>query len=123
MSETTKSTRSGGRGFWLHQIVEYMIVAALILMSAQSEYPIVTSAFGIALLINVTITDGPLSAYKIISRQVHRIIDWLHVVALIVGAIALEIDQSTRTTLFGVAIALVVIALTTNYTKRVFHRS
>jgi hypothetical protein len=111
------------RGFWLHQIVEYLIAAALILMSAQSEYPIVTSAFGIALLINVTITDGPLSAYKIISRQVHRIIDWLHVVALIVGAIALEIDQSTRRTLFGVAIALVVIALTTNYTKRVFHRS
>jgi hypothetical protein len=111
------------RGFWLHQTVEYLIAAALILMSAQSEYPIVTSAFGIALLINVTITDGPLSAYKIISRQVHRIIDWLHVVALIVGAIALEIDQSTRRTLFGVAIALVVIALTTNYTKRVFHRS
>ena len=123
MSETTKSTRSGGRGFWLHQIVEYLIAAALILMSAQSEYPIVTSAFGITLLINVTITDGPLSAYKIISRQVHRIIDWLYVVALIVGAIALDIDQSTRTTLFGVAIALVVIALTTNYTKRVFHRS
>ena len=123
MSETLKPTRSGGRGFWLHQIVEYLIAAALILMSAQSEYPIVTSAFGITLLINVTITDGPLSAYKIISRQVHRIIDWLYVVALIVGAIALDIDQSTRTTLFGVAIALVVIALTTNYTKRVFHRS
>ena len=123
MSETTKSTRSGGRGFWLHQIVEYLIAAALILMSAQSEYPIVTSAFGITLLINVTITDGPLSAYKIISRQVHRIIDWLYAVALIVGAIALDIDQSTRTTLFGVAMALVVIALTTNYTKRVFHRS
>ena len=123
MSEITKSTRSAGRGFWLHQIVEYLIAAALILMSAQSEYPIVTSAFGIALLINVTITDGPLSAYKIISRQVHRIIDWLYVVASIVGAIALDIDQSTRTTLFGVAIALVVIALTTNYTKRVFRRS
>jgi len=123
MSETMKPTRSAGRGFWLHQIVEYLIAAALILMSAQSDYPIVTSAFGIALLINVTITDGPLSAYKIISRQAHRIIDWLYVVALIVGAIALDIDQSTRTTLFGVAIALVVIALTTNYTKKVFRRS
>jgi len=123
MSETMKPTRSAGRGFWLHQIVEYLIAAALILMSAQSDYPFVTSAFGIALLINVTITDGPLSAYKIISRQVHRIIDWLYVVALIIGAIALDIDQSTRTTLFGVAIALVVIALTTNYTKKVFRRS
>ncbi|MEY3414131.1 MAG: hypothetical protein RJA79_1006, partial [Actinomycetota bacterium] len=40
MSETMKPTRSAGRGFWLHQIVEYLIAAALILMSAQSEYPI-----------------------------------------------------------------------------------
>ena len=123
MSESAKSTRSTGRGFWLHQIVEYLIAAALILMSAQSDYPIVTSAFGIALLINVTIADGPLSAYKIISRLVHRIIDWLYVIALLVGSITLDIDQSTRTTLFGVAIALVVIALTTNYTKKVFRRS
>ncbi len=122
MSETRKLTRPVGRGFWLHQIVEYLIAAALILISAQSDYPIVTSAFGIALLINVTITDGPLSAYKIISRKIHRIIDWLYVVALIVGALALDIDQSTRTTLFGVAIALVVIALSTNYTKKLFRR-
>ncbi len=122
MSEMRQLTRPTGRGFWLHQIVEYLIAAALILMSAQSEYPIVTSAFGIALLINVTITDGPLSAYKIISRQVHRIIDWLYVVALIVGSLSLDIDQSTRTTLFGVAVALVVIALSTNYTKKVFRR-
>ena len=122
MSETRKLTRPVGRGFWLHQIVEYLIAAALILISAQSEYPIVTSAFGIALLINVTITDGPLSAYKIISRKIHQIIDWLYVVALIVGALALDIDQSTRTTLFGVAIALVVIALSTNYTKKLFRR-
>ena len=122
MSEMRQLTRPTGRGFWLHQIVEYLIAAALILMSAQSEYPIVTSAFGIALLINVTITDGPLSAYKIISRKVHRIIDWLYVVALIVGSLSLDIDQSTRTTLFGVAVALVVIALSTNYTKKVFRR-
>jgi hypothetical protein len=47
----------------------------------------------------------------------------LYVVALVVGASLLEIDQSTRMTLVGVAIALVLIALTTNYTKKVFRRS
>ncbi len=123
MSGVTKSTRSAGRGFWLHQIVEYLIAAALILTSAQSEYSLITAAYGVALLINVTVVDGPLSAYKIISRQVHRVIDWLYVVALVVGASLLEIDQSTRMTLVGVAIALVLIALTTNYTKKVFRRS
>ena len=112
-----------GRGFWLHQIVEYLITAALILMSAQSRHPFVLAAYGIALLINVTVVDGPFSAYKIISRGVHRIIDWLFVVALFAGAFLFDIDQSTSTTLFGVGLAIVVIALTTNYTKKVFGRS
>lgn len=115
--------RRGGRGFWLHQIVEYLIAAALILMSAQSRHPLVLAAYGIALLINVTVVDGPFSAYKIISRGVHRIIDWLFVVALFAGAFVFDVDQSTRTTLFGVGLAIVVIALTTNYTKKVFGRS
>ncbi|PHX94172.1 MAG: hypothetical protein CK542_01500 [Acidimicrobium sp.] len=115
--------KPSGRGFWLHQIVEYLIAAALILMSAQSSHPFVLAAYGIALLINVTVVDGPFSAYKIISRGVHRIIDWLFVVALFVGAFLLDIDQSTQTTLVGVGLAIVVIALTTNYTKKVFGRS
>ena len=111
-----------GRGFWLHQIVEYLIAAALILMSAQSRYPFVLAAYGIALLINVTIVDGPFSAYKLISRGVHRVLDWLFVVGLFAGAFLYDVDQSTRTTLFGVGLAIVVIALTTNYTKKVFGR-
>ncbi|MEY4797074.1 MAG: hypothetical protein RJA50_558 [Actinomycetota bacterium] len=75
------------------------------------------------MLINVTVVDGALSAYKLISRSVHRVIDWLYVVALIAGSFVLDVDQSTRTTLFGVGIAIIVIALTTNYTKKVFGRS
>ena len=115
--------RRSGRGFWLHQIVEYLIAAALILMSAQSRHPFVLAAYGIALLINVAVADGPFSAYKLLSRGVHRVLDWLFVVALFAGAFLLDVDQSTRTTLFGVGLAIVVIALTTNYTKKVFGRS
>ena len=118
-----KEKSSLGRSFWLHQIVEYLIAAALILMSAQSRHPFVLAAYGIALLINVTVVDGPFSAYKLMSRGVHRILDWLFVVALFAGAFVLDVDQSTRTTLFGVGLAIVVIALTTNYTKKVFGRS
>ena len=91
--------------------------------SAQSDHPFVTASFGIALLVNVTVVDGPLSAYKWLSRKLHRIFDWIYVVALVAGVIVLDLDQSTRTTLGGVAIALVIIAITTDYTKRVFRRS
>ncbi|MEY4129464.1 MAG: hypothetical protein RIS81_1213, partial [Actinomycetota bacterium] len=45
-------------------------------MSAQSRHPFVLAAYGIALLINVTVVDGPFSAYKLISRGVHRVLDW-----------------------------------------------
>lgn len=92
-------------------------------MSAQSRHPFVLAAYGVALLINVTVVDGPFSAYKLMSRGIHRIFDWLFVVGLFAGAFLLDVDQSTRTTLFSVGLAMVVIALTTNYTKRVFGRS
>ncbi len=92
-------------------------------MSAQSAHSLIVAGYGVAMLVNVTIADGPLSAYKIISRGGHRIIDWLFVVALFAGAFLLDIDQSTQTTLVGVGLAIVVIALTTNYTKKVFGRS
>ena len=118
-----KEKSSLGRSFWLHQIVEYLIAAALILMSAQSRHLFVLVAYGIALLINVTVVDGPFSAYKLMSRSIHRVLDWLFVVALFAGALMLDVDQATRTTLFGVGLAIVVIALTTNYTKKVFGRS
>ncbi len=92
-------------------------------MSAQSRHPLVLATYGIALLVNVSVADGPFSAYKLVSRGVHRIIDWIFVIALFAGAFLLDVDQSSRTTLFGVGVAIVVIALTTNYTKRVFGRS
>ena len=92
-------------------------------MSAQSDHPFVTAAFGFALLINVAVVDGPFSAYKIIPRKIHRIIDWVYVVTLVAGAVTLDIDQSTRTTLFGIAIAIAIVALTTNYSKKDFRRS
>ena len=89
----------------------------------QSDHPLVTASFGIALLVNVTVVDGPLSAYRWLSRELHRIFDWIYVFALVAGAIVLDLDQSTRTTLSGVAIAIIVMAITTDYTKRVFRRS
>ena len=62
-------------------------------MSAQSRHPFVLAAYGIALLINVTVVDGPFSAYKLMSRGIHRILDWLFVVALFAGAFVLDVSK------------------------------
>ena len=92
-------------------------------MSAQSAHSLIVAGYGVAMIVNVTIADGPLSAYKIIPRGIHRIIDWLFVVALFAGSFLFKVDQGTQTTLIGVGVAIIVIALTTNYTKKVFKQS
>ena len=50
-----------GRGFWLHQLVEYAIAILLIVMSAQTNQPLVPILFGVALLLNVAVADGAMS--------------------------------------------------------------
>ena len=66
-----------GRGFWLHQLVEYVIAILLIVMSAQIREPLVPVLFGVALLLNTAVADGAMSAFKLLSRGMHRLLDWL----------------------------------------------
>ncbi|MUH44842.1 MAG: hypothetical protein F2682_04010, partial [Actinobacteria bacterium] len=75
---------ANGRGFWMHQLVEYGIAGGLIMMSAQSATPLAPASMGLAILFNVAVADGPISAFKWFSRRVHKYIDW----AIIVSALA-----------------------------------
>jgi hypothetical protein len=72
---------NSGRGFWLHQFVEYFIAGGLVMMSAQLKEPAIPAAMGLIMLVNTAITDGLFSAFKWISRGVHRVIDWLIIIA------------------------------------------
>ena len=109
---------SQGRGFWLHQLVEYAIAIALIMMSAQTRQPLVPALFGVALLINVAVVDGVMSAFKFVSRRVHRFIDWLIIIGCLVAAVIVEIDSTGRVALLGVGLVLAVISLGTNFAKK-----
>lgn len=109
---------SQGRGFWLHQLVEYAIAIALIMMSAQTRQPLVPVLFGVALLINVAVADGAMSAFKFLSRRVHRYIDWVIIIGCLVSAVIFDSDATGRLALLGVALVLAVIGLGTNFAKR-----
>lgn len=109
---------SQGRGFWLHQLVEYAIAILLIVMSAQTRQPVVPVLFGVALLINVAIADGAMSAYKLLSRHTHRFIDWAIIIGCLLSAVLVDIDATGRLALLGVGLVLVVISLGTNFAKR-----
>lgn len=109
---------SQGRGFWLHQLVEYAIAILLIVMSAQTNQPLVPILFGVALLINVAVADGAMSAFNLLNRGVHRIIDWLIIIGCLVSAVVLDADVTGRLALLGVGLVLAVISLGTNFAKR-----
>lgn len=109
---------SQGRGFWLHQLVEYAIAVVLIVMAAQTRQPLVPVLFGVALLINVAIADGAMSAFKWLGRRTHRFIDWLIILGCLVSTVVFDIDATGRLALLGVGLVLAVISLGTNFAKR-----
>ena len=109
---------SQGRSFWLHQLVEYAIAILLIVMSAQIDKPLVPVLFGVALLLNAAVADGAMSAFKLLSRGVHRLIDWLIIVGCLISAVISDTGATGRLALIGVGLVLAVISLGTNFAKR-----
>ena len=107
-----------GRGFWMHQLVEYGIAGGLIMMSAQSTTPVAPILVSVAVLLNAAISDGPMSAYSWLSRRVHRILDWAVIAVALVCMVVLDLDSRARLALLAIAVVMAVVALGTNYAKR-----
>ena len=104
-----------GRGFWLHQIVEYIIGIGTLFLAGQSSQPAWPAAIGAVILINAAMSDGAMSAYRVIPRQVHKIIDWVVIVGAILASVLADHDAQARVSLLGIGLILAVIALGTNY--------
>lgn len=112
MSSNVDSTVSTvKRGFWAHQIVEYLFGLGAIAWGAQSPKPLYPCIAGALFLVNAATTDGPIAAFRLVPRRVHRLLDVVLVVALIVLAVVAGdgIDATGRGMLvaFGCAHAFV----------------
>ena len=86
------------RPFWVHQFSEYLIGVALVAQGLQSPEPLVPAILGVAVIVNVAVTRGPLSAFGWVGRQVHRWFD-LVIMILIIGAVVqpwIESDSGAR---------------------------
>lgn len=100
MAGTTK------RPFWMHQVVEYILGGSMIAAGLQSPTPVVPSVVGAIVMLHAAITIGPMGAFRVLSRRVHRVVD--------VGVIALEVvagvqpwidlDSGTRVVVVGIAL-------------------
>lgn len=107
-----------GRAFWMHQLVEYLIAAGLIMMAAQSGTPTVPVLLCLVLLGNAAFTHGPLSAFKWLNRSVHRVIDWSVIIAAVVCAIVVDLDSRGRLALVALAMVMGIVTLGTNFASR-----
>ena len=86
------------RPFWLHQVAEYLIGLALVAMGLQSPDPVVPTVAGGLIVINAAMVDGPLGAFRAVSRRTHRTIDLVLIIGLVVAAVAAMagVDNASR---------------------------
>jgi hypothetical protein len=99
------TVRNGTRPFWLHQLVEYILGITLVSQALQSPTPAVPAVAGGAMLVNAAVARGPLSAFRLVGRRVHRTLDVV-VMALTAGLAVqpwIGIDPGARIIMLGIA--------------------
>lgn len=109
------------RSFWLHQLAEYLLGLVLVAMGVQSTTPVVPAVAGGLLVANAATVSGPFAAFALASRPVHRILDWLlvGVLALLAALPFLNIDNTTRFTMLGIAAVLGTLSWQTRYEPKI----
>ena len=105
------------RGFWAHQLVEYLLGVAAIATGAQSPKPALPCIAGALMMLNAGSTHGPLAAFRLIPRKVHRLSDAGLIVLMAVGAAigGSAIDSAGRSVLVALAIVLAFVSWRTSY--------
>jgi hypothetical protein len=110
-TDTSKPKRS----FWMHQLAEYLIGAAMVGSGLQSPSPLVPSVLGALIILNTAIVDAPFGAFRVVGRRTHRILDFVVLGAIAVGALMPGVDAATRLIILALGVILAVVVFGTNY--------
>jgi len=99
------------RPFWLHQLVEYIFGVGLVAFGTQSPTPVVPAVTGLVLMLYAAITKGPLSAFNVLPRGVHRFFDPVMALAMVLAGAQpwADIEFAGRLAMFGMAVVYVVV--------------
>jgi hypothetical protein len=108
------------RPFWMHQVVEYILGGAMIAAGLQSPTPLVPSVVGAVIMLNSAITAGPLSAFRVLDRRVHRVIDVVVIAFEVFAAVQpwIDLDTGTRGIVLIIAFVHFFVWWNTNYAMR-----
>jgi hypothetical protein len=95
------------RPFWLHQAAEYLIGLVLVAQGLQSPTPLVPALAGGVVIVNAAVVEGPLGAFRLVPRGLHRTIDLFVIGGLLVAAaLPIDVDNTSRVLLVVVAALL-----------------
>lgn len=106
---------AGKRSFWLHQIAEYIVGGALVGTGLQASDPLVPTALGVLIVVNTMIANGPLGAFRKVSRRVHHIFDFVVVLIAVAACLAPGLDGNTRLIQALIVVVLIVVVARTDY--------
>lgn len=112
------------RPFWMHQLVEYLLGGAVVATGLQSPTPAVPSVVGAVLMLHAAITIGPLAAFRVLPRRIHRITD-LVLIALTAAAAAqpwIRCESGSRMILGMIAVVHGFVWWRTNFTEPLTRR-
>ena len=105
------------RPFWIHQIVEYLIGLILVVQGLQAPDPLIPSLAGVVVLVNAAIVRGPLGAFGLVGKSMHRRLDAVVVVVLIAVALQpwVSIESTGRVMIALAGVMLGVVFALTDY--------
>ncbi|MEI7618578.1 MAG: hypothetical protein WCK14_08150 [Actinomycetota bacterium] len=112
---------SGKRPFWAHQGAEYLIGIVFVAQGLQSPTPMVPTLLGGLVVLNTATAKGPLSAFQMMNRRAHRVLDAVLVLLTAVCAVqsAVSIEAGTRLLMGLLAFALGFIWLLSDFSEKV----
>ena len=108
------------RPFWLHQLVEYLIGIVLVSASFQTPDPGLPAVLGVLILVNAAIVIGPVGAFRLVTRRLHRQLDLVVIALLVVGAVQpwLTVEGTTRLLLGVIAVVMFSVWFHTDFAER-----
>lgn len=104
--------------FWIHQLVEYLMGAFLLVQAVQAEEPAVPLVAAAVLLLLAATADGPLAAAHLVPRRVHRVLDLVAAAAFVAAALLLDPGVTGRLIVGVGALVLIALVVRTNYSPR-----
>ena len=94
------------RPFWLHQLVEYLIGLILVAQGLQGPEPLVPAVAGGVVLLNAAVAIGPLGAFRLVGRRLHRVLDLFAIGVVVAAAVQpwVDVDVGTRAIMIAIAV-------------------